>query len=68
MSSKKKTEHGDPAQEPETAEKTPETPETAQAEAEPQAAPAPAAEPQPEKPQADSERYLRLMAEFDNYK
>jgi molecular chaperone GrpE len=65
MSSKKKNEHGDPAQEPEAAEKTPETPEPPQAEAEPQAAPAPAAE---EKPQADSERYLRLMAEFDNYK
>ena len=65
MSSKKKNEHGDPAQEPETAEKAPETPETAQAEAEPQAAPTPAAE---EKPQADTERYLRLMAEFDNYK
>ena len=65
MSAKKKNEHSDPAQEPETAEKTPETLETAQAEAEPQAAPAPAAE---EKPQADTERYLRLMAEFDNYK
>ena len=65
MSSKKKNEHGDPAQEPETAEKAPETPETAQAEPEQQTPPAPAAE---EKPQADSERYLRLMAEFDNYK
>ena len=65
MSSKKKNEHGDPAQEPETAEKKPETPENAQAETEQQTPPAPAAE---EKPQTDSERYLRLMAEFDNYK
>ena len=65
MSSKKKNEHEEPAQEPETAETAPETPENAQAEAPEQTPPAPPAE---EKPQADSERYLRLMAEFDNYK
>ena len=66
MSAKKKNEQADPAQEPELNAPTPEeaaeaAPET-EAKAE-QAAPAPA-----EKKQDDSERYLRLMAEFDNYK
>ena len=66
MSAKKRNEHSDPAQEPELNAPTPEeaaeaAPET-EAKAE-QAAPAPA-----EKKQDDSERYLRLMAEFDNYK
>ena len=68
MSAKKKNEQTDPAQEPElnapTAEEAAEAaPETEAREQ--QAAPAAPAE---EKPQADSERYLRLMAEFDNYK
>ena len=65
MSAKKKNEHSDPAREPELNEPTPEeaaepAPETDAKEQ--QAAPA------AEKPREDSERYLRLMAEFDNYK
>ena len=67
MSAKKKNEH-EPAQEqePELNAPTPEEAEAPQpeAEAKEQTAPAPAAE----KPQENSERYLRLMAEFDNYK
>lgn len=68
MSAKKKNEHSEPAQEPEQELNAP-TPEEAaetapEAEAKQQAAPAPAAE----KPPEDTERYLRLMAEFDNYK
>ena len=67
MSAKKKNEHADPAQEPELNAPTPEEAEAPQpeTEAKEQTAPAPAA---PEKAQEDSERYLRLMAEFDNYK
>ncbi len=69
MSGKKKNEHKQPAQEPEKEPEKeptqePEAETVPQPEAEAQAAQAPA----PEKPQADSERYLRLMAEFDNYK
>lgn len=65
MSAKKKNEHADPAQEPELNAPTPEEASEPAPEAEAkEQAPAPAAE----KPQADSERYLRLMAEFDNYK
>jgi molecular chaperone GrpE len=69
MSAKKKNEHSDPAAEPENEQTAPEAPETEETKPEAetkeqQAAPAPAEE----KPQADSERYLRLMAEFDNYK
>lgn len=67
MSAKKKNEH-EPAQdqEPELNAPTPEEAEAPQPEAEAaeQTPPAPAAE----KKQDDSERYLRLMAEFDNYK
>ena len=64
--SKKKNEHGEPAQEPEKEPQTqPETEAKTEPETPEQAAPAPAAQ---EKPQEDSERYLRLMAEFDNYK
>ena len=68
MSAKKKNEHNEPAQEQEPELNAP-TPEEAEqpapeTEGKQQAAPAPAAE----KPQEDSERYLRLMAEFDNYK
>ena len=66
MSAKKKNEHSEaeqaPEQEPELNAPTPE--EAAEPEAPQTEAPAPA----PEKPQEDSERYLRLMAEFDNYK
>ena len=64
MSAKKKNEHGEAEQaqeqEAELNAPTPEEaaePETPQKEA-----------PSSEKPQEDSERYLRLMAEFDNYK
>ncbi len=68
MAAKKKNEHGEaePAPEKEQAQPQPET----EAEAEAQAAPEAEAQaaPAPEKPQEDSERYLRLMAEFDNYK
>ena len=66
MAAIKKNEHGDPEVKPEQAQQTqPEPEEKAAPEApEQEAAPAPA----PEKPQEDSERYLRLMAEFDNYK
>ena len=65
MAAKKKNEHTEPEEElnaptPEEAEET--APET---EAKEQTPPAPA---EKEKPQEDSERYLRLMAEFDNYK
>ncbi len=70
MSSKKKNEHGapaqepekEPAQQPETEAQQPEAEAQQKPEAPEQAAPAAA------KPQEDSERYLRLMAEFDNYK
>ena len=70
MSSKKKNEHCDPAAEREPELNAPTAEEAAEAAPETeakeqQAAPAAPAE---EKPQADSERYLRLMAEFDNYK
>ena len=64
--SKKKNEQ-EPKQEPEQEaeqQPQPETEAKAEAETPEQAAPAPAAE----KPQEDAERYLRLMAEFDNYK
>ena len=62
--SKKKNEQA-PKQEPEQAPEQQPAPETeAKAEAETPEQAAPAAE----KPQEDSERYLRLMAEFDNYK
>ena len=68
MSAKKKHEHSEPAQEPEQAQAAPEVPEAEAAKPKTaekqQTPPAPA----PEKPQEDSERYLRLMAEFDNYK
>ncbi len=74
MAAKKKNEHSEETPKPETQEQPPEeTQEAPQTEEEAvkaeqaaseQAAPAPA----PEKPQEDSERYLRLMAEFDNYK
>ena len=69
MSAKKKNEHGEPAKEPETEQTAPETgePELPAAEPEQEAPPAGAA-PKQEKPQEDTERYLRLMAEFDNYK
>ena len=64
MSAKKKNEHGEaehaPEQEAELNAPTPE--EAAEPEAPQKEAPA------PEKPPEDSERYLRLMAEFDNYK
>ena len=64
--SKKKNEQA-PKQEPEQEaeqQPQPETEAKAEAETPEQTAPAPAAE----KPQEDAERYLRLMAEFDNYK
>ena len=68
MAAKKKNEHGEakpekeqePQAQPEAEAKAAETPE--------QPASAPAAAAAAEKPQEDSERYLRLMAEFDNYK
>lgn len=68
MAAKKKNEHGEakpekeqePQAQPEAEAKAVETPE--------QPASAPAAAAAAEKPQEDSERYLRLMAEFDNYK
>ena len=62
--SKKKNEQA-PKQEPgqeEAQQPAPETEAKAEAETPEQAAPA------AEKPQEDAERYLRLMAEFDNYK
>ena len=66
MSAKKKNEHSEAEQ---AAEKEPElnapTPEEA---AEPEAPRKEAPAPAQEKPPEDSERYLRLMAEFDNYK
>ena len=69
MSAKKKNEHSEaeqkPDQEPELNAPTPE--EAAEPETPQKEAPAPE-KPAEEKPQADSERYLRLMAEFDNYK
>ena len=65
--SKKKSEHGEETPKEETEQQT--QPETEQAQQkaaeEPQEQPA---APAPEKPQEDSERYLRLMAEFDNYR
>ena len=65
MSAKKKNEHIEPEQKPEQEpELNAPTPEEA---AEPEA-PKKETPPAPEKPQEDSERYLRLMAEFDNYK
>ena len=69
MSAKKKNEHSQPAPEKEEPQTAPEAEEKAaseqpEQEAAQNAAPAPAAE----KSQEDSERYLRLMAEFDNYK
>ena len=68
MAAKKKNEHSEakpekeqePQAQPEAEAKTAGTPE--------QPASAPAAAAAAEKPQEDSERYLRLMAEFDNYK
>ncbi len=70
MSAKKKNEHGEAGPAP---EKEPQAQPEAQAQTEPEtaeqeAAPAQAAPASAEKPQEDSERYLRLMAEFDNYK
>ena len=62
MSAKKKNEHSEPAQEPELNAPTPEEA------AEPEAPQKEVSAPAPEKPPEDSERYLRLMAEFDNYK
>ena len=67
--SKKKNEHGEEQPQKEAGQAQPETEAKAEETAAPeteQAAPAPAAA--AEKPQEDSERYLRLMAEFDNYK
>ena len=62
MAAKKKNESA-PAQEEEVKQDAAsETQETETAEAETPAAPA------AETPQSDSEKYLRLMAEFDNYK
>ena len=61
MAAKKKSEHSEPNPTPEKEQAQPET-EAQDA----KEAPAPAAA--AEKPQEDSERYLRLMAEFDNYK
>ena len=68
MSAKKKNEHGEPNPAPEKEQQAqPETEAQAEPEApEQEAAPMPA--PTAEKPPEDSERYLRLMAEFDNYK
>ena len=68
MSAKKKNEHNepDPAQEPELNAPTPEEAAEAQPETETKEQTAPA--PEKEKAPEDSERYLRLMAEFDNYK
>ena len=68
MSAKKKNEHGEPNPAPEKEQQAqPETEAQAELEApEQEAAPTPA--PTAEKPPEDSERYLRLMAEFDNYK
>ena len=64
--SKKKNEHGEETPQKEEAQQAqPETEAKEAPEAPEKEAPAPAA---PEKPQEDSERYLRLMAEFDNYK
>ncbi len=68
MAAKKKNEHSEakpekeqePQAQPEAEAKAAGTPE--------QPASAPAAAAAAEKPQEDSERYLRLMAEFDNYK
>ena len=66
MAAKKKNEHGEPEVKPEQARQTQPEPEEKAAPETPEqeAAPVPAAE----KPPEDSERYLRLMAEFDNYK
>ena len=60
MAAKKKTESAAPQDEEVKQEAAPEA-----AENEVEQAPAAAVE---EKPQSDSEKYLRLMAEFDNYK
>ena len=67
MAAKKKNEHGEAK--PEKEQEPQAQPETeAQPEAPEEPAAQPAAAPAVEKPQEDSERYLRLMAEFDNYK
>ena len=71
--SKKKNEHGEAKPQPEN---EPQAQPEQQAQAEQAQTEQPQAEqpqteqaaPAQEKPQADSERYLRLMAEFDNYK
>ncbi len=72
MAAKKKNEHGTPDPAPEKQQQAqPETKADAEAqqpEQEPAQTEAPAAAAAAEKPQEDSERYLRLMAEFDNYK
>ena len=66
MSAKKKNEHSGEAPQPET-EPTPQ-PETEPKAEGPETPEAESKAPAAEKPQEDSERYLRLMAEFDNYK
>ena len=70
MSAKKKDEHSEPNPAPEKEPPVqPETEAAAQSEAEtPEQEAAPTPAPTAEKPPEDSERYLRLMAEFDNYK
>ncbi len=69
MAAKKRNEHSEPAPEkeqtqPETAAETEAPGQDETAPEKETAAPAPAAA---EKPQEDSERYLRLMEEFDDY-
>ena len=68
MSAKKKNEHGAPDPAPEQQQAQPETDEKTEAQQPEQETPQAAPTPTAEKPQEDSERYLRLMAEFDNYK
>ena len=67
MAAKKKNEHSEHAPEKEQTQPEAEAAETEQAEPVPEEKAAPAPE-TAAKPQEDSERYLRLMAEFDNYK
>ena len=62
MAAKKKTESAAPQDEEVKQDAAPETQETETETVETPAAPA------AEKTQSDSEKYLRLMAEFDNYK
>ncbi len=69
MSAKKKNEHSEPAPEKkEEPQAAPETEPNAASEQPEQEAAKNEAPDASQKPQEDSERYLRLMAEFDNYK